>query len=648
MRTLKEIALGLISPSKTNPRSDFESDALKHYLEELAATIRKPTGVLQPILVRPYYCAGCQTHEEIERAAAKEKSMKLPFESFEIIAGECRWRASRIADRETIPAIVMDFTDDDALEAQHIENLHRRDLTPLEEAQGIVVMLGLKNDAGTPRYTVASLAEKLGFEVDWVEKRRLLTTLPELAKEAMAEGRLSPKVARLIFTVPSPEKRQEFTARILKPELNAEPLSYQAAKLLRDDLYVKVLRDVPFPLDDADLVPAVGSCAACPKMSGNCPQLFTGDDNAHLKQSTCMEPTCYRVKLAAWQAKKAAAVAKPGDVVLSPDEAEKIYPFFMGNGAMDPKSPYVRIGEKPAEHLLKKEVQKVATWEVLIEDAEEKTGATVPRVMIADQTGAVRPHVDLKLAVALIEKGGEPIFREAPGAALPKTHEDPFAIDKKAELDRAKVRWAVTKAALDAVWAALAKGWDTAAVWDELFHIGMVHAGQDGLGLLAKWRDLKVEDGPFGRADAVEIWRNKLSTAERDCLVPLLLVVFGLPANGIAADEFDGLAKALKVDLGAIEKKAVADLKAKEAGARLKPAELEEKVREQYRAKKSAAQIAVNLGLSLVKVDRILSKIEKENAKALAPAPAPAPAKKPAKGKPAAKKQSAKKGGKEK
>jgi hypothetical protein len=151
----------------------------------------------------------------------------------------------------------------------------------------------------------------------------------------------------------------------------------------------------------------------------------------------------------------------------------------------------------------------------------------------------------------------------------------------------------------------------------------MNHAGDNGLSVIANWRDLKVDDGEFGRADAVEIWRNKLSNAERDALVPLLLVTSEMKHHGVQAENFNLLARSLKVNLAEVEKKALAEIKKAEAAAQLKPADLEAKVREFVREKKSATAIAVSLGVSLKKIDKIMTKIERENEAASAAPAAP-------------------------
>jgi ParB/RepB/Spo0J family partition protein len=542
---LRHLRLDEVRPSKTNPRKDFTSPAAVAYLAELAGTIAEH-GVKQPALVRPDYCIGARTTAAIEKARREPVFWQLVF-------GECRWRASEIAKREELPCIVEELTDDDAREVQQIENLHRRDLTPLEEAQGVEEMLSLQNDDGSPRYTIESLALKLGHKPGWVYKRRELLKLPAAAKKALEGGELSPKVARLIATVPGPA-RVEFTQKVLKPEFDEGPLSYAAALELRDAEFAKVLKGTPFALEDATLLPEAGACVGCPKMSANCAELFEGDDTAHLKQRTCMDPACYRSKIEALQKRQAVAAEKEGKIMLSPADAAKVYPFYTKDGDMDPQSPYVQIARKPADHLIKKEVLKVPSWEKLVTEAEEKTGIKVPRVLIADQKGVLREHVETKLAIAAIEKSGEPIFR-GPAERQVKGVDD-YTKQRRAEQERAKLNTAVAIAAVDALHAALVLGWDSEAVWEALFDIALGHAGGDGAWLIGKWKGLKFESDGDAKSKVVRKWAATLKPVERDALVPVLLVSQAMKWSATGAEGFVALAKALKLDVKAIEKKA--------------------------------------------------------------------------------------------
>ena len=131
--SVQEIPLWSIQESKTNPRRQFDEAKLA----ELAGNIRQH-GVLQPILVRP-----------------------LPngdLSLFELVAGARRYRASKLAGRETIPASVRELTDTQCLELQLIENLQRADVHELDEARGYAALMQLQPDT----YTVETLAEKIG------------------------------------------------------------------------------------------------------------------------------------------------------------------------------------------------------------------------------------------------------------------------------------------------------------------------------------------------------------------------------------------------------------------------------------------------------------------------------------------------------
>ena len=126
----RDLPLSVLTESRTNPRRFFEDSALK----ELAASIRSQ-GVLSPLLVRP-----------------------LTDRSFEIVAGARRYRAAQLAEAETVPVRIVNLTDAEALEAQLIENLQRRDVHPLEEAQGFRALLNLDE----PKYSIEQIAAKTG------------------------------------------------------------------------------------------------------------------------------------------------------------------------------------------------------------------------------------------------------------------------------------------------------------------------------------------------------------------------------------------------------------------------------------------------------------------------------------------------------
>lgn len=177
---LRNLDVETISANPNQPRVHFDDDALN----ELAASIRA-VGVLQPILVRP---ASGLTNK------------------FEIIAGERRWRASKIAKLKVIPAIVRETDDLLSVEQALVENLHRQDLTPLEEAAAYRQLL---DDF---KMTHEKVAEKVGKTRSAITNSLRLLTLPPSILQLLADGRLSGGHARALLAMPD-RSSQEKLAR---------------------------------------------------------------------------------------------------------------------------------------------------------------------------------------------------------------------------------------------------------------------------------------------------------------------------------------------------------------------------------------------------------------------------------------------------
>ena len=165
---VRMLPIGQIDPNREQPRRSFDEAALK----ELAASI-EAVGVLQPIIVAP------------------------SGDRFTIIAGERRYRASRLAGLTEIPAIVRDWDSQKRLEAALIENLQRDDLNPVEEAMGVRQLM---DEAGL---TQEKAAERLGKSRPAVANLLRLLTLPDSVKALLVEGKLSAGHARALVTVDS-------------------------------------------------------------------------------------------------------------------------------------------------------------------------------------------------------------------------------------------------------------------------------------------------------------------------------------------------------------------------------------------------------------------------------------------------------------
>ncbi len=615
---LREIALEQIEPSGTNPRKDFTSAAAVAYLQNLAGTIRTH-GVLQPALVRLQYCVGEKTHAGIVAARRFEDG---PQVRFVLVCGECRLRASALAERATLPCIVRELTDDDAREAQTIENLQRRDISPLEEAQGFADMLELRDDAGKPRYTVAALAERIGHAVGYVYKRCELLKLPDTAKAALADGKLTAKVAQLITVLPTPDLRERFTTEILRPEFEEGPLSYSSAMRVRTEKFTVPLAGAPFKLTDAELLPAAGACAACPKMSGNLGEEWENGERGRRKgDKLCLDPTCHRAKLAALLQRQTAAEVAKGKTLLSEAETAAIYPPEFVDGLMAPESRFAEIGHKPEPHLLKKEVVKPPTWSRLIEDAEEKTGAKLPRFLARDQGHVVRELVDVKAAMALIEKAGEPIFRGSDG---PRPAADAaWKAEQKAAKERAALARTVALAQLDAVGENVDAG--PALRWLAPLLAREVRTPAGALLLCQRHgKDYAGDDGVKAFADLAALAKKLAAGGEPPAVARFVVEAALADALGAPVPPTDDTAElcaAYGLDPSVIAKAAKA--KAKAAATPPKPAkltlaEIETKVRELRRAKTSDAEIRTALKLGKGALAKLLKKIDGEEAAATA------------------------------
>lgn len=314
------LALTLLKPSPTNPRTHFD-DA---YINDLAASIKK-VGVMQAIVAR------------------RLPDAKPGEPQFEIVAGECRWRASKVADQVVIPALVKDLNDLEVMEFQLLENIKRKDLHPLEEARGYHQML-LDPPGGPKRvrgYTIEQLADKAGVSVRQIYVTiQLLKLIPD-AQTAMFEGKLTRSVGLLIARMP--EDVQEKALFNILRGWGGEPYSYrQAAEYLQQNFMLTLAR-APFDVKSADLLPSAGACSACPKRTGANPDLFEDVKSA----DTCTDPECFAAKKKAAGERQLEEAKAKGLQVLTGADAKKLMPH--GEHSLQ-QSGYVRL-DQPAEDL---------------------------------------------------------------------------------------------------------------------------------------------------------------------------------------------------------------------------------------------------------------------------------------------------------
>lgn len=183
---VRQLQIHRIEPNPDQPRLMFDQESL----DELTASIREH-GVLQPILVRP---RGPNTYQ--------------------LIAGERRWRASQAAGLETIPALIEDMDDETAIEIAIIENLQREDLSPLDEA---IIYDRMVRERG---YSIRRLAEKLGKDKGYLENRLRLADAPPEIKELVSLRKDTVSHAYELLKVQDPRRRRRLAQQVATGELS--------------------------------------------------------------------------------------------------------------------------------------------------------------------------------------------------------------------------------------------------------------------------------------------------------------------------------------------------------------------------------------------------------------------------------------------
>jgi ParB family chromosome partitioning protein len=183
---VRVVGLDRIDPNPDQPRLTFDEESL----QELAASITEH-GILQPILVRP----GSDGR-------------------YQLIAGERRWRASKMAGLHEIPALIEDIDDDTALEIAIIENLQREDLSPLDEA---IMYERMTTDHG---YSLRKLAQKLGKDKGYIENRLRLADAPSEIKQLVSLRKDTHTHPYELLKVEDPRRRRRLAEQVARGELS--------------------------------------------------------------------------------------------------------------------------------------------------------------------------------------------------------------------------------------------------------------------------------------------------------------------------------------------------------------------------------------------------------------------------------------------
>ena len=189
------IDIELIEPNPYQPRKRFSEEELK----ELAISIEK-NGVLQPIIVR-------------QRKDGK----------YEIVAGERRWRAARIAGLEKIPAIIKDLEDSEVLQIALIENLQRQDLDPIEEA------LAYRDLMDRFGFTQNEIADMVGKDRATVTNRLRLLNLSPGVIDALRKGLITEGHARVLLRIDDPQEQERICQMVIENNLSVRQLERMIA-----------------------------------------------------------------------------------------------------------------------------------------------------------------------------------------------------------------------------------------------------------------------------------------------------------------------------------------------------------------------------------------------------------------------------------
>lgn len=175
-----------IEPNRSQPRKEFDEKALS----ELAESISKH-GLLQPLLVRP-----------------------LPLGGYQIVAGERRYRACRMAGITEVPVIIRELGDTETMEIALIENLQREDLTPIEEALGYQVLI---DEHG---FSQEEVAQSVGKSRPAIANSLRLLKLPQSILDLVSDGKISAGHARALLTLEDEKLMQELAKEIIKKDLS--------------------------------------------------------------------------------------------------------------------------------------------------------------------------------------------------------------------------------------------------------------------------------------------------------------------------------------------------------------------------------------------------------------------------------------------
>jgi ParB/RepB/Spo0J family partition protein len=490
------IPLKELDPSPTNPRKKFKQAEI----EDLGRSFINHTipdkgvhGVKQSLLVR-------------ELANGRK----------EIIAGERRFRGALWAIENApsdeireilsgLPCRVEQLTDRQVLEIQLVENVQREDLTPVEEANSYQMLLELKDEDGTPSYTVEKIAQQVGRKVASIYEKLKILKAGQRALEALEAGILSERHCVYLARVPEPALREKAAAEIIqgKEELGPDGEKVRVALTVNEarewlrEHYFASLKRVPWKLEDAALLPEAGPCIGCKhlaaevlKGTGELADMKNEKGKGETKGKsggvdplTCCNPSCRDEKLRVFFNQRAQQTKAAGGKVLTAREVKEV---FYPHGGVQHGCNYVPLDSKPGYDVTGRwDDKRTPTYGELKKDAK----ADIPVAIALSPKGEIVELIDKKAAVGLAQKlksgGGLKQDKKTLSAAEVKA--------KKAEALRNKITAKTRVLALSMLFEWVSER--GVGIDEQMGHIKLAlwHAGMDGCRLVAEWLDCAPE-----------------------------------------------------------------------------------------------------------------------------------------------------------
>ncbi len=263
-RATQTLDLDQLIPDPDNERTEAPD---KGAIARLADSI-KLHGILQRLVVRPVNGR------------------------FMVIAGHRRLMAAKAAGLKEVPVEVRSIDEEEARALQIVENLHREDVTPLDEAKEF-------DRLRSEDRSIEDVAAIVGHTPRYVAQRLSLVNLVSEARKALAGRRIALGTAYLLARIANPKVQKE-ALRSVETDAD-EPISVPRAQRIIEENFELSLAEAPFDPADAALVPEAGACLACPKRAGNQPLLFESAD----RDARCTDPACFAKKAKAAFRKKA-------------------------------------------------------------------------------------------------------------------------------------------------------------------------------------------------------------------------------------------------------------------------------------------------------------------------------------------------------